>query len=122
MWQHRRVLVEWLNDAGAELRFTEVVLNIDQKNYHAWQHRQWVLETFKLFDNELEFIDRLLLDDVRNNSAWNQRFFVIQHTSGWSGEVVTREVEFTWDKIKMVKRNESAWNYLRVGVRNPMSR
>jgi len=113
VWQHRRVLVEWLNDAGAELRFTEVVLNIDQKNYHAWQHRQWVLETFKLFDNELEFIDRLLLDDVRNNSAWNQRFFVIQHTTGWSGEVVTREVEVTWDKIKIVKRNESAWNYLR---------
>ena len=114
--------MEWLNDAGAELRFTEVVLNIEQKNYHAWQHRQWVLETFKLFNNELEFIDRLLLDDVRNNSAWNQRFFVIQHTTGWSGEVVNREVEFTWDKIKMVKRNESAWNYLRVGIRNQMSR
>ena len=116
VWQHRRVLVEWLNDAGAELRFTELVLNIDQKNYHAWQHRQWVLQTFKLYDKEIEFIDRLLLDDIRNNSAWNQRFFVIQHTSGWTGEVVIREVGYTWDKITTVKRNESAWNYLRVSV------
>jgi len=117
VWQHRRVLVEWLNDAGAELRFTELVLNIDQKNYHAWQHRQWVLQTFKLYDKEIEFIDRLLLDDIRNNSAWNQRFFVIQHTSGWTGEVVIREVGYTWDKITTVKRNESAWNYLR-GILN----
>ena len=83
---------------------------MDQKNYHAWQHRQWVLQTFKLFDQvwklqsaelsgyddileqELEFIDKLLLDDIRNNSAWNQRFFVVQHTTGWTVEVVTREV------------------------------
>jgi len=113
VWQHRRVLVEWLNDPGAELRFTELILAMDQKNYHAWQHRQWVLQTFKLFDQELEFIDKLLLDDIRNNSAWNQRFFVVQHTTGWTVEVVTREVEYTWNKILIVKRNESAWNYLR---------
>jgi len=113
VWQHRRVLVEWLNDPSAELRFTEMILNMDQKNYHAWQHRQWVLQTFKLFDQELEFIDKLLQEDVRNNSAWNQRFFVIQHSSGWTGDVVTREVGYTWEKISLVKRNESAWNYLR---------
>lgn len=92
---------------------------MDQKNYHAWQHRQWVLQTFKLFDQvwkshsagaelsryddildqELEFIDKLLLDDIRNNSAWNQRFFVVQHTTGWTVEVVTREVEIQIDKL-----------------------
>ena len=66
---------------------------MDQKNYHAWQHRQWVLQTFKLFEQELEYIDRLILDDIRNNSAWNQRFFVIQHRSGWSGDVVAKEVK-----------------------------
>ena len=26
VWQHRRVLVEWLNDPGNELRFTELIL------------------------------------------------------------------------------------------------
>ena len=26
VWQHRRVLVEWLNDSGSELRFTELIL------------------------------------------------------------------------------------------------
>ena len=107
-------MIEWLNDPGTELRFTEVILAIDQKNYHAWQHRQWVVQAFSLYDGELDFIDRLLLDDIRNNSAWNQRFFVISHSGGWSSQVVEREVTYTLEKIMMVKRNESAWNYLRV--------
>ena len=55
----------------------------------------------------------MLLDDIRNNSVWNQRFFVITQTSGWAGEVVSREVDYAWQKILSVKRNESAWNYLR---------
>jgi len=113
VWQHRRVLVEWLNDPGNELRFTELILAQDQKNYHAWQHRQWVLGTFKLFDEELSFIDRLLTDDIRNNSAWNQRFFVHSRTGGWDRAAVEKEVKFALDKIQLVKRNESAWNYLR---------
>ena len=114
VWQHRRVLVEWLQDPSQELRITEIVLAMDQKNYHAWQHRQWVLLAFNLFDHELTFINRLLEEDVRNNSAWNQRFFVINQTTRWTPEVVRREVEFTMEKISLVKRNESAWNYLRV--------
>lgn len=113
VWQHRQALIQWLNDPGTELRFTEVILAGDQKNYHAWQHRQWVLQTFNLYEGELEFIDRLLLDDIRNNSAWNQRFFVISRTGGWTGATVEREVKYTLEKIQIVKRNESAWNYLR---------
>eukprot|EP00090_Calanus_glacialis_P025320 TRINITY_DN3953_c0_g1_i1.p1 TRINITY_DN3953_c0_g1~~TRINITY_DN3953_c0_g1_i1.p1 ORF type:complete len:332 (+),score=113.74 TRINITY_DN3953_c0_g1_i1:37-1032(+) len=113
VWQHRRALIELLNEPGTELRFTEVILAIDQKNYHAWQHRQWVLQAFSLYEGELDFIDRLLLDDIRNNSAWNQRFFVISHSGGWSSEAVEREVKYTLEKIQIVKRNESAWNYLR---------
>lgn len=113
VWQHRRVLIEWLNDAGNELRFTEVILAVDQKNYHAWQHRQWVIQAFNLYGGEMEFIDRLLLDDIRNNSAWNQRFFVLSHSQGWNDEIVEKEVQYTLNKIEVVKRNESAWNYLR---------
>lgn len=47
VWQHRRVLVEWLKDASGELALTEWVLREDAKNYHAWQHRQWAIKTFK---------------------------------------------------------------------------
>jgi len=113
VWQHRRVLVEWLEEPGTELRFTELILAIDQKNYHAWQHRQWVLGAFNLWEGELEFIDRLLEDDIRNNSAWNQRFFVISRCGGWTSEITVKEVEYALNKIEKVKRNESAWNYLR---------
>lgn len=47
VWHHRRVLVEWLQDASSEKYLTEAVLAKDAKNYHAWQHRQWVIRTFK---------------------------------------------------------------------------
>ena len=81
VWQHRRVLVEWLKDPSQELRFTEMILAQDHKNYHAWQHRQWAMQTFSLYQDELGYVDRLLEEDIRNNSAWNQRFFVVSCTS-----------------------------------------
>jgi len=113
VWQHRRVLVEWLKDPSQELRFTEMILAQDHKNYHAWQHRQWAMQTFSLYQDELGYVDRLLEEDIRNNSAWNQRFFVVNHTTGWTSEVVERELKYTLEKIDKVPKNESAWNYLR---------
>ena len=46
VWHHRRVIVEWLQDASKEIALTEEILNMDAKNYHAWQHRQWAIKTF----------------------------------------------------------------------------
>ena len=37
------MLVEWLQDAGTELEFTEKILRQDAKNYHAWQHRYFIV-------------------------------------------------------------------------------
>ena len=93
VWQHRRVLIEWVQDPGHELRwdrfsrfcwfsvifcrliqvyltytdfsFTESILAGDQKNYHAWQHRQWVLQAFGLWREELNFVEGLFDDDIR---------------------------------------------------------
>lgn len=47
VWQHRRAVVEALKNPEKELRFCEIVLSEDPKNYHAWQHRQWAIETFE---------------------------------------------------------------------------
>ena len=110
---HRRILVEWLGDPSKDLRFTEIMLSSDAKNYHAWQHRQWVLNNFNLFENELQYVERLLKDDVRNNSAWNQRYFVVIKTTGFTEEVITKELNFTVNSLRLVCSNESAWNYLR---------
>ncbi|XP_071549582.1 protein farnesyltransferase/geranylgeranyltransferase type-1 subunit alpha isoform X3 [Panulirus ornatus] len=113
VWHHRRVIVEWLGDASKELKLTEMIFNQDAKNYHAWEHRQWVLKTFILFDGELDYVDRLLEDDVRNNSAWNQRHFAIAQTTGFTQEVIEREVDYAKNAIKKVVGNESPWSYLR---------
>jgi hypothetical protein len=67
----------------------------------------------RLFQNELRYVDRLLDDDIRNNSAWNQRYFVVNNTTGFTPDVIERELTFTLGKIKTVTNNESAWSYLR---------
>ncbi|XP_013104247.1 protein farnesyltransferase/geranylgeranyltransferase type-1 subunit alpha [Stomoxys calcitrans] len=112
VWHHRRVIVEMLNDASKELDLTEMALRTDAKNYHAWQHRQWAISTFNLYDDELAFVDRLISEDIRNNSAWNQRFFVLKHF-GFTTEVIQRELDYALNRIRIVKNNESSWNYLK---------
>lgn len=113
VWHHRRVIVEWLGDGSKELKLTEIIFSQDAKNYHAWEHRQWALKTFKLYDGELDYVNRLLEEDVRNNSAWNQRHFAITQTTGFTKEVIQREVEYTKAAITKVVDNESPWSYLR---------
>ena len=90
---HRKVVVGWLKDPLLELEFSASILALDAKNYHTWQHRQWVIKEFKLWENELEYVNKLLADDIRNNSAWNQRYFVITHTTGYTDEVMKREIK-----------------------------
>ncbi|EDW77590.1 uncharacterized protein Dwil_GK24478 [Drosophila willistoni] len=116
VWHHRRVIVEMLNDPSNELELTKNALDNDgdAKNYHAWQHRQWAIKTFNLYDDELRYVDRLICEDQRNNSAWNQRFFVLKHL-GFTPEVIQRELVYTMNRIRIIKNNESAWNFL-VGV------
>lgn len=72
-----------------------------------------LVRIYRLFDKELEFADNLITEDLRNNSAWNQRYFVVNNHLGWSDLNVQREICYTLDKIKIIKNNESAWNYLR---------
>lgn len=66
-----------------------------------------------MYAKEINFIDNLIKEDVRNNSAWNQRYFVVNNHLGWSDLNVQREICYAMEKIKVVKNNESAWNYLR---------
>ena len=53
-----------------------------------------MLKEFGLWSEELEFVDSLLQLDLRNNSAWNQRFFVIYNTTGFTADVIAREVAY----------------------------
>lgn len=66
---------------------------------------------YSLYDNELEFVDKLLSADVRNNSAWNQRYFVLKHL-GLTPETVQRELHYAMNRIRLIKNNESSWNFL----------
>lgn len=60
----------------------------------------------------MAYIDKLLSADVRNNSAWNQRFFVLKHL-GLTRETVQREIHYAMNRIRLIKNNESSWNFLK---------
>ena len=63
------------------------------KDYYYVFGRQWVIKEFELWENELEYVNQLIVDDLRNNSAWNQRYFVINTTTTFTDEVISREIE-----------------------------
>ncbi|GAB5363544.1 hypothetical protein AAMO2058_000892500 [Amorphochlora amoebiformis] len=113
LWHHRRVIVKEIGNAGEELEATTKALIADPKNYHVWAHRQWVLRNFNLYKNELKFVDLLLKNDIRNNSAWNQRFFVVKNTTGFTEDMLKREIDYAYTALKKVPNNLSPWNYLR---------
>ncbi len=52
-----------------------------------------MVKEFGLWADELQYVDLLLLDDLRNNSAWNQRYFVVEHTTGFTDDVIAKEIE-----------------------------
>lgn len=65
----------------------------------------------------MTYVDKLIAEDVRNNSAWNQRYFVLKHT-GFSQEILQREILYVINRIRFVKNNESSWNFLRGLLQN----
>lgn len=65
-----------------------------------------------LMEKELDFVDNLISQDMRNNSAWNQRYFVINNSNP-NTDIIQEELKYTFDKIQILSKNESAWNYLR---------
>jgi len=117
IWFHRKAIVELLDDSSEELAFTATVLKEDAKNYHAWTHRQWVIKEYNLWKGELEYVESLISSDVRNNSAWNQRYFVVHHTTGFTDEIIQREVTYCKNMIQLAPSNESSWNYFNGLVR-----
>ena len=56
---------------------------------------------------------------VGNNSVWNHRHFVISETTGFTLEVLKNEIIYTQKCLKIVKENESAWNYMMGILKQP---
>jgi len=48
VWQHRKWLIENLNNPSTEKAFLDILHREDDKNYHVWQYRQWLIKHFSL--------------------------------------------------------------------------
>jgi protein farnesyltransferase/geranylgeranyltransferase type-1 subunit alpha len=115
LWQHRRVVAEWLARGGAgreggadappiaagaaaaaaaeEAAFTARYIAEDAKNYHAWSHRQWAVRTFGGWAGEAEFTEAALFGAAAEGE---------EGAGGASGGVTAAGPDV---------RNNSAWSH-----------
>lgn len=120
IWQHRKVIIDKLNDPSHEKAILKAVFDEDSKNFHAWCHRIWVMRRFDIIEHEMEFIEDMLVDDIKNNSVWNYRFFFVNYEKIFKNasnneiyEIINNEIKYAIEKIKLCPVNESAYSYLR---------
>lgn len=120
IWQHRKAIIDKLNDPSHEKAILKAVFDEDSKNFHAWCHRIWVMRRFDIIEHEMEFIEDMLADDIKNNSVWNYRFFFINYEKIFKNasdkeinEIIKNEIQYAIDKIQLCPVNESAYSYLR---------
>lgn len=52
--EHRRQVIEELNDFKGEIEFLHKIFDDDNKNYHGWTYRVWLCDKFKLYDEEIK--------------------------------------------------------------------
>ena len=90
-------------------------VSVDAMDVFCAPCRQWVLLEFSLWDGELEYVGDLITEDVRNNSAWNQRYFVITNTTGFTDDVIAREIKSAFDSFSLFKFSIS-WCLMNVVV------
>mmetsp|Transcript_7578 Transcript_7578/g.19436 ORF Transcript_7578/g.19436 Transcript_7578/m.19436 type:complete len:376 (+) Transcript_7578:94-1221(+) len=75
-WQHRKWIVahKHLVDLEDELRLCDLLLTVDDRNFHCWSYRRYVV---KLMDRdpekELDFTTEKILQNFSNYSAWHYR-------------------------------------------------
>ncbi|KRW99542.1 hypothetical protein PPERSA_02400 [Pseudocohnilembus persalinus] len=113
IWDHRKYVIEKLNDCSGEIDFLEDVFYQDNKNYHAWSYRIWLCEQFNLYKDEWDLIQKYFKEDIRNNSAYNYRYFLFQYYFYKENEKnIDQELEFAFQMIQEDPENESSWNYL----------
>ncbi|CAD8054377.1 unnamed protein product [Paramecium sonneborni] len=109
IWEHRRQVIDEINDCKGEIEFLHKILDDDNKNYHGWSYRVWLCERFKLYDQELKDIQYYLDEDIGNNSAWNYRYFLLTKMQF----DFNTELEYIKNAIRIKEDNEASWNYLR---------
>jgi len=128
VWSYRQWLVRkfdlWDSDA------TSSTLSVSAKtllSVYTFEHTSSSNPQPSRASSEISDILHYLHTDIRNNSAWNHRFFLIfgrheMHSSPSTQtissptlpqSILSREISFAQDAIRIAPQNESPWNYLR---------
>lgn len=91
-----------------ELSFTIDCLRKNEKSYSVWQHRIWCLSKMPLsaYDSEILLCNSFLAKDERNFHCWDYRSYICDIAQA----DLSKEFEFTTEKIKSNFSNFSAWH------------
>ncbi|XP_014206850.1 protein farnesyltransferase/geranylgeranyltransferase type-1 subunit alpha [Copidosoma floridanum] len=106
VWQYRRDILKALGvDLKDELKFIELMTNINMKNYQVWHHRKVIVEWMQDPSSELKFTSTVLLKDAKNYHAWQHRQWVMT-----TFDLFENELEYVDELLTKDIRNNSAWN------------
>ncbi len=59
------------------MKVQKILLERDQKNYHAWSFRAWLTNFSHIHSEELIFAEKMIKKDAYNNSAWTHLYFAL---------------------------------------------
>lgn len=80
VWQYRREILKELGvDLKDELKFIEVMIRCNFKNYQVWHHRRVIVEWMQDSSAELDFTSAILEKDEKNYHAWQYRQWVVSN-------------------------------------------
>ncbi|XP_001607662.1 protein farnesyltransferase/geranylgeranyltransferase type-1 subunit alpha isoform X2 [Nasonia vitripennis] len=106
VWQYRREILKELGiDLKDELKFVEVMIKCNFKNYQVWHHRKVIVEWMQDPSAELKFTSTILEKDAKNYHAWQHRQWVISTFNLYENELKYADQLITQDVC-----NNSAWN------------
>ena len=75
-WQHRKWVVAHKNlvDLKHELALCQMLLAVDERNFHCWSYRRYVVKLSETDpEDELEFTTEKILQNFSNYSSWHYR-------------------------------------------------
>ncbi|KAI8833668.1 hypothetical protein BJ741DRAFT_611865 [Chytriomyces cf. hyalinus JEL632] len=121
LWVHRRWVLENMPspDWDRELLISQMMLDLDARNFHGWSYRRSVLKSAGRLPDlaEIEYTSAKIRQNFSNYSAWHYRSRLIPSVTGEDFEqrdsIIQKDFETVRNAIYTEPADQSAWLYQR---------
>ena len=112
-WQHRKWIISHkkLVDLDQELHLCNLLLSVDERNFHCWSYRRFVVKLSQTDpEDELDFTTEKILQNFSNYSSWHYRSALLPAVNEVTTleELMKVQKETDGDKNKTEKELDSS--------------